>query len=266
MENVFFRGLDRLGTRLAIAVILGGIAPKLITVISLSDTKPLVREVTANRSNDGSITITGVTEFPAGTKLMIDLLARGGRLAGQSTCRVANGGRFVTEGFSNAGRPWPAGSYTVHIVAYFTKMWQTDQVLASVGVNGAHLPTDALVPDDPEFPKAGRHLEVRIAVSFPEVSGETAAIEAVQRSKLVVTGEGKSSGSVKETVDLFARAPGFRPLDWTAVRDARGSWIVSLTCIDGGQRKQAQWSFSPTSRNVKYLDPLAKLLSYLPPE
>jgi hypothetical protein len=231
-----------------------------------SRSAPLVQGVEATRASDGSITVSGVATLPAGTKLMIELLGRAGRTADQAESRVGSGGRFSATGLSNGSRPWAAGSYQVRILSYFTRVWQSESILASVGVNGARLPQDALVPDDPEFPKASRHLEVKVTVVFPDVSRQVAAIQAVQGARLLVAGQGKSSASVKETVDRIARAPGFRPLNWTAAQRGDGSWIVSLACIDGQQHKEAQWSYNPQTGRVKYLDPLSKILSYLPPE
>lgn len=250
---------------LALAAAAVGIAPVMLTGMVIVSPGPLVHDVAAVRTADGSIAFAGAADLPAGTKIMIELLSSKGHVNGQTSCTVDPHGRFLTEGFSDGGRAWSPGSYTILVTAYFTNLWQSDGVLATVGVNGTKLRSSALVPDDPDFPKAGGHLQLRIAVSFPPLSASTVAIEAVQRSRLLVVGSGRSSASVKETVDWFAKAPGFRPVAWSAVQSPGDNWVVTLACVDGGQRKTAQWSFDPRTRMVKYLDPLSKLLSYLPP-
>ena len=66
-------------------------------------------------------------------------------------------------------------------------------------------------------------------------------------------------------MDYFAKAPGFTPRGWSAKR-AGAKWIVTLDCQDGSTRKQAQWEYNPENGKVRYLDPLAKILSWMPAE
>jgi len=225
----------------------------------------LVTGISTKRLNNGAIVITGIAKLPVGTKLMVDLL-NNTKLIGQVTCSVGNGGHFEAGNFTNGGKPWPIGSYKVRIISYFTKIWQPQQVLVQVGENGSHLPSSSLIPDDPEFPKSGGHLEITTSVSFPSIPADALAIQIVQESKLNVTGKGRSVSSVKEVVEYFKNAGGFKSLSWSAKQDGNGNWVITLDCLDAGNKKQAQWSFNPKSREVKYLDPLAKELSWLPAE
>ena len=79
-------------------------------------------------------------------------------------------------------------------------------------------------------------------------------------------GRGRSSLPIGKSVALFAAAPGFTPNGWTAAKGAGGKWTVTLDCVDGGKKTAAQWEYDPQTQQVKYLDPLAKTLSYVPPE
>jgi len=42
--------------------------------------------------------------------------------------------------------------------------------------------------------------------------------------------------------------------------------LRTIDCIDEKKKKQAQWSFNSKNYEVKYLDSLSKLLSWLPAE
>ncbi len=64
---------------------------------------------------------------------------------------------------------------------------------------------------------------------------------------------------------FFASGSGFKPLAWSAVVEPNAKWTVTLRCIDGGTEKTAQWEYDIKTKSVKYLDPLAKTLSYVPP-
>ncbi len=225
--------------------------------------EPLVSGAAAKRLDNGSIVITGTTQLPVGTQLCVSLPTNA-RLVGQTKCVVDKGGHFEAGNFTNGGKAWPAGSYKVRVLSYFTKLWQPSHVLAQVGENGARLPPGSLVPDDPEFPKSSGHLDVTVSVTFPEIALNTVVIQAVQESKLNVVGKGRSAFPVKEVVEYFIKGGGFRPLSWSARRQNDDKWVVTLDCIDAGKKKQAQWSYNPKTREVKYLDPLAKLLSWWP--
>jgi hypothetical protein len=120
------------------------------------------------------------------------------------------------------------------------------------------------VPYDPEFPtNSGRLLKIQRQVNFPKLSGEDGAINAVKNAKLIVQGKGKSGRSVIDIIQKLSNQY-FVPLSWSAKQDSPdGPWIVTLNCIDGGKQKTAQWEYNPETETIKYLDPLAKLLSFL---
>jgi hypothetical protein len=225
----------------------------------------LIQQVSATRTEDGGIIILGKTKLPKGTKLMIDI-SRSGSLLGQANVTVNEGGSFSSEPFTNKGKPHKSGLYKVTITSHFTSIWQSNDVLLQVGKNGAKLPPGQLVPDDPEFPKAGGHLEVSFDITFPGMSPEQQALHTVWEAVLTVQGKGRSADAIKDVVAYFVKGGGFKPTGWSAKLSSNGVWIVTLNCIDAGEKKQAQWEYNPNTKAVKYLDPLAKLLSWTPSE
>jgi len=225
----------------------------------------LIQQVSATRTENGGIVILGKAKLPKGTILMIDI-SRSGPLLGQTKVTVNEEGSFSSEPFTDKNKPHTSGLYKVTITSYFINIWQSDDVLIKVGKNGAKLPPGQLVPDDPEFPKAGGHLEVSFDITFPGLSPELQALQTVKEAILTLPGKGRSADPIKDVVTYFEKAGGFKATGWSAKQSSNGLWIVTLNCIDAGERKQAQWEFNPRTKTVKYLDPLAKLLSWLPRE
>lgn len=121
-------------------------------------------------------------------------------------------------------------------------------------------------PDDPEFPKAARHLDTIRKITIGALTSDVAAIDGVKDAILVVQGRGRSSLSVGKSVDFFVSAGGFKVVGWSTAIGSDGKWVVTLDCIDGVNPKKAKWQYDPRTKAVKYLDPLSKLLSYVPPD
>ena len=237
----------------------------LVSIESLLTADSLIQQISARRIENGGIVIFGKSILPKGTILMIDI-SRPGRLLGQTKVTVNEQGNFSSEPFTDNNKPHPSGLYKVTITSYFTKIWQSDDVLNKTGESGNKLPSALLLPDDPEFPKAGGHLEVSFDLTFPGVSPELQAIQAVKDARLTLPDKGRSADPIKDVIAYFEKAGGFTAIGWSANQSLNGLWIVTLNCIDAGKRKQAQWEFNPKNKIVKYLDPLAKLLSWLPSE
>jgi hypothetical protein len=122
------------------------------------------------------------------------------------------------------------------------------------------------VPEDPELPKAGGYLEVFFGINFPGISLELQAVQTVKDAILTLPEKGRSADPIINVAAYFEKAGGFKTIDWAAKQSSNGLWIVTLNCIDAGKKKQAQWGFFPRPKTVKYIDPLAKLLSWLPRE
>jgi hypothetical protein len=182
------------------------------------------------------------------------------KVLGQDTVSVKPGGSFRAGPFTNDGKPCRAGAYPVEVLAYFTRAWQPCEVVHQVGVetdaecrtafsvNPTMLPLASdLVPGDPEFPQAGRHLlKVRRQVIFPGESPDLIAIEAVKNARLNVIGRGLSADPIGQVVALLCQQ-GCTTTGWSAKRSELGSWIVTLDFVDEGAamvKNQAQWDYN----------------------
>lgn len=226
----------------------------------------IIKSISAKRTGNGGIIIFGKVNLPKGTKIMLDLLLSSNKIAGQSTLFSKDDGSFESEIFTNGGNPYSGGKYKVKMYSYFTSIWQSKEVLLKVGKNGILLNNFKLTPDDPEFPNNAKHLEQSFVINFPDLSPENNAIQAVNDAVLDIAGKGRSADPIKNVILWFKKAGGFTPLSWSAKKDGKGNFVVTLDNIDAGEKKKAQWSFNPKTREVKYLDPQAKLLSWLPEE
>jgi hypothetical protein len=237
--------------------------------------KPLY-QIVAKRADDGGIRICGKANLPEKTKLGISLVQPWGegneKLLGESDAAVNAQGDFQSGGFTDHDIPYPEGDHTVHIYTYFNQAWQSSQILALLGTNGSRLPVAVLKLDDPEFPKQGGHIDQRLVLAFPGLSPAQKALTAVKEAKLFVQGHGQATDSVHYIVKFMQNTwaktdpRAFQEIDWSAAADGPGKWIVTLNCYNDHKTDKAQWSYSEADGSVKYLDPLAKLLSYLPPE
>ena len=245
--------------------------------------KELFQSISAESSDNG-ITIYGkVRGLPSGTKIRVEIiqLPDHSRIRGEGPMNsnvLVDEGAFKAKIINSDQVPFPAGSYSIRITSYFNSSWQSGDVLNKAGVTDldslgrSAVNTDPRAipdssdfkPDDPEFPKASRHLEAVREVRLASPTADEAAIAAVRGATLFVAGSGRSSLSIGRSIDFFASMPGFKPLTWSAVAKSNTKWVVTLHCVDGEVEKSAQWEFNLESKAVKYLDPLAKLLSYVP--
>ncbi|WP_228062538.1 hypothetical protein [Lysobacter sp. H23M47] len=232
-------------------------------VVPPAGTKTLIKQIGARRDETGGIVIEGVALLPPGTKIGIDRYSQTGRIEAQAKATVGPDGGFTSEPFSNLGQPIAAGSNRIGISSYFNRAWQSEAVIAVVGDGGKNLPSEALSPDDSEFPDASRHLQEERQVDFPPAPEDVVAISKVKGAKLLVQGQGKSAEPIGEVVQIFSKSPGFTPLRWSAAKSG-SKWIVTLDAQEPAGRRQAQWEYDPASGKVRYLDPLAKILSWVP--
>jgi hypothetical protein len=232
--------------------------------LSPASTRSLIQTVSAIRNAEGGLVVSGVVLLPKGTKVWVQPLSSDGkRILTQAETYVGNEGKFSTEPlFSGDGSILKPGPQKVELLSHFTNLWQSSEVLGLVGENGSKLPSAALHPDDPEFPKNGGHLEEELTLSVPPLSMETVAIERVKKARLSVPNKGLSSEPVGKVIAWFDKA-GVKSLDWSAAQES-GRWVVSLDCQDGATRKKARWEYDEATHTVRYLDPLAKTLSWLP--
>ena len=252
---------------------------------------PLLGPLTAQRSSDG-MTISGtIRNVPAGTKMWVEIIHEPGGpdkpVSGPEDDHVMvnSDGKFQativqTSIRDPSGAAFRSGTYRIMIESHFSSVWQTTDVLRKAGVGldsqgRSDIYTDPKAipespdfkPNDPEFPKAGRYLSVIRDVRLESLPADRAAIEAVKGATLLVQGKGRSSLTVGKSVEWFASlgpSGGFKPIAWSAATGSGGKWIITLDCIDGEKQTKAQWSYDPKSKDVRYLDPAAKTLSYVP--
>ena len=89
----------------------------------------------------------------------------------------------------------------------------------------------------------------------------------MKRAKLYVRGKGQAVDTVADIVKFFtAPHTGFHPGAWRAVDLGAGKWRVSLSHRWGSEDKLANWEYNSRSGKVSYLDPEAKMLSWIPAE
>jgi hypothetical protein len=231
-------------------------------------TRSLIQDIEVRRDSTGLAVIEGKTLLPRRTKIAIDVYRGNSRkakdLLGGSKTDVG------AQGMISAG-PFDVSTtrtIRVNISSYFNGPWeQPVEVIAAVGPDGTKLPIKALTPDDPEFPERGGHIEYEAVLTLPAPSAEYLAIAAVKQAKLFVKGKGQAVDTVGDIVKFFDK-PGveFYPGDWSATNLGDGKWKVSLAHRWGKEQKVANWEYDSRTGRVRYLDPEAKMLSWLPAE
>jgi hypothetical protein len=227
----------------------------------------LIKNLAAARNQEGGIVIVSILYLPKDTKLTVKLFKAGQKSAlGESTANVDAQGYFQSQPFYNAGLPYDPGPYEVVLISYFTADWQSKGVLAQVGANGKSLPQKLLVPDDKQHPNAGGHLEEKRKVTFPPISAETNILKIVKTAKITLEGKGKSSVTIEEAANLLEKSGEIKVLDWSAVKNENGTWVVILKVMEGGKKNQAEWKYNPKNKSIKYMDTLSKRISYVPPK
>jgi len=233
-----------------------------------STTESLISNVVAVRDAQGNVAISGTILLPRKTKLVIDVFPKGSRkgkdLIGEAKAIVGFGSKFSAGPFEIP----KAGSFNVNITSYFNGPWQQPaEVIDAVGEDGKKLPARLLDPYDKEFPAQGGSLNHWVTITVPGLSEDLRAVEAVKNAKLFVSGKGQAVDSVSEIVKFFNKpATEFHPGTWSSTKSANGRWTVSLSHRWGSEQLVANWEYDPASGKVKYLNPEAKMLSWIPAE
>jgi len=268
---------------LILVLVLGDFGSTLAIARESPTLASLLGPLTAQPTTAG-MTISGtIQKVPVGTKIWVTIMHQPGGptkpvfVAEDDNVIVAVDGTFRAKLISPDGSAFKPGSYVISIESHFSSAMQTVDVLQKAGVEldskgRSDIYTDPKAipkspdfkPNDPEFPNAGRYISVSREVKLGGLPANLAAIESVKGATLLIQGRGKSSLPVGKSVEWFANAGGFKPVGWSAKLVANGIWVVTLDCIDGEKPKKAQWSSDMQSGTVKYLDPLAKTLSYVP--
>jgi|GEM_PF-1950083 len=215
----------------------------------------------AQRTRSGEIVIVGTTNLPDGTKL-------GAELAGGQDydIHVAEGA-FRSTGFTDHGRPLPAGSRKVRILAYFNEAWQSPEVLSAVGKGGGRLNGPFIQLEDPGVVDSAKILDAKLTVQLPPISAEGAALDLVKRAVLTVDGK-RSATDVQTNVALFMKAPGLQPAKgWTVSGEGGSKYLISYSFVDGEQGEQsATWEANTATKSVRYVNEAAKNFSWSPAE
>jgi hypothetical protein len=120
-------------------------------------------QVSMHRATDDSLTVTGITNLPNGTKLFVELYeSRKNNMLGQLKV-VLNDGMFAASRLINGKTPHPPGWYTVEVLAYFNGPWQQpDAVRDIAGKEGEYLVGRFAEPLHPELSESEKRFELRL--------------------------------------------------------------------------------------------------------
>ena len=217
----------------------------------------------ATRDSDGGTIIAASTNIPDGVKIWVQLTD-----GSTSKIQVFNG-KFSSEAFSRKGNPIPAGSYRVTFLAYFNELWeQPASVLEITGNGGRKLKGKLFHKVDQDVVDSDVVLEYSVIVDFPSLSRDLEAISLVKSSILVVDGS-RSSATIGKTVEWFLK-PGtgikMGAEGWKAIQRGSGIYEVQLYISDASNDGPALWEADLRTRKVKYINKIAKDMSYLPPD
>lgn len=216
----------------------------------------------AERLGTGDIRILGNTNLPPATQIWIEL--KGGQT---SKVWVGSSGDFSSEPFNAGGKPLSAGKQSVLFSSYFNSHWQTPEVRRFTGENGVKLKGKIFKETDPDVVDSPVVLDYRLLVNFPPLSEDALAISTVQSAVLTVSGRGRSSASVGETVKWFC-SPGTgmsQRKGWSAeVKNGRLYHV--MFDYNPASEGPAIWSVDLNTKQVRYVNRNAKYMSYLPSE
>jgi hypothetical protein len=247
----------------------------------------------AKRGPEGEMLVTGLTNFPDGLKLSINV--ESGRpprvIAGDGKVLVRNS-TFHTrplwaevlnkdfKDFTPAMKAWPdvadlkfrrrpfaAGKYTVHFTAWFTGDWQDNSVLDLLGGSGGKaLHGSILKATDKDVVDSDDVLDYTASLMLPALSPEAEAIALVKASVLTVPGEGRSAIDTEGTVkDFMTPGSGLKPRNgWSATVKENRLYEVVFDYLSGNAPTRAVWSANLTTREVKYVNSNAKFMSWSP--
>lgn len=224
-------------------------------------TKDLVTAVDVRRPDGGLVEISAAVSLPINTQVWVQLYTQNNKNEAVLTLKehLHEDGILKTQPFELA----KSGKYRLRLSAHFNNIWQSPAVRELVGDEGKKLPITALEPNDREFPSEGGSMESWHDIVVPLMSEKYSAIQKVKDSKLFVQDKGQAVDTVSEITKFYGPL-GLRAVKWDAEEVPGHKWNVSLDHYWGDERKTAHWEFDSASQRVRYLDPEAKLLSWLP--
>jgi len=220
----------------------------------------------AQRQGEGEVVILGDTNLPNGLKIGVAIHDQ--RLPPNQDFEILiNGGQFRSRGFINRKVPYSPGKYRVHFLAYFNGTWQKPRLLRLIGDGGTNLKPGRLFKlEDPDLIDSDKILDFWQTIAFPPVSKEIQAISLVKSAVLATPEGGRSSDTVENTVNEFMDPPSVQPArGWKAAKLQNEEYRVLFDFIDGKLgEKQAIWSANLATRQVRYINKSAKILSWHP--
>jgi len=259
---------------------------------AFSPAADLFINASAVRAKDGRIVIEGTTNLPEGLKLWVNVeegklpLGAPKSIAGDDHV-VVHDGRFATQPlwmavpntkFTKAGWPagvevdhrdvpFPARGFKVHFQSYFNGAWQSKDIIAAVGGEGAKaLKGNILKVENPDVIDSSKTVDYTPTLTFPALSPEAKAISMVRSAIMTVPDQGRSTGDVQAVVDMFMVSPGLSVANsWDAKRNGTSTYMVSFDFINGAAgEEQALWQADLVTGKVKYVNENGKLFSWAP--
>lgn len=233
-------------------------------------------ELSLQRDLNDGILVVGETNLPDGTKLIADLRWSGDPpFHAQAHTNVFS--RRLTFGpFTDSSRALPQRWYEVEVCSYFNAPWdQPAHVIEMVGPDGSKLLGSLASPVDPDLDETDYAVRARIECPAPPLQSETSlstaevadAIRLLQNSVLDVQGHSKTKSSepVGEVVNWYMKAPGLKERDgWSTEVRVPGIVDVKYSFWDGDKLGEARWQVIARSREVRYRNKYAKMMSWLP--
>jgi hypothetical protein len=233
-------------------------------------------ELSLLRDTNEGLLIVGETNLPDGTRLMGSLRWAGARpYYAQARCSVVSR-RLLLGPFTDGERALPQRWYEAEVYSYFNGAWQQPaHVLKVAGVNGSKLLGNFASPLDPDLDETDYSVQARMECPAPPRNSEghltdeeiERAFDLLKNSVLNVQGhdQPRSSEPVIEVVQHYMRAPGLREKDgWRANVRLPGIVEVTYSFWDGATAREARWQVMARSKEVRYRNSYAKMLSWLP--
>lgn len=233
-------------------------------------------ELSLLRDTNEGLLIVGETNLPDGARLMGSLRWAGARpYYAQARCSVSSR-RLLLGPFTDGERALPQRWYEAEVYSYFNGAWQQPaHVLEVTGVNGSKLLGNFASPLDPDLDETDYSVRARVECPAPPLNSEepltdeeiVRALDLLKNSVLNVQGhdQPRSSEPVIEVVQHYMRAAGLGEKDgWRADVRLPGIVEVIYSFWDGATAREARWQVMARSKEVRYRNSHAKMLSWLP--
>ncbi|MFA7608115.1 MAG: hypothetical protein WCY08_16205 [Rhodocyclaceae bacterium] len=185
---------------------------------------------------DGRPVVSGKTNLPDSTALMVSISGEQSRLKQQSKAIVRRG-NFQAGPFTNRGQPLADGEYTFSISTPVASLLPKE-VQAVIGSQGERLsgPLVAHIPGGKLIKYTGQ-----FTVGGSQGSMGPHAINAVKASSC------KTGGTVEQCLDRKTAAPDVHDYGWSARRDG-GGYVVEKRVHVGGLSAPTTYRWSVSDR------------------